>query len=134
VVVMMMMKVKGACTQCHIVEKFIHGKRRRRRVINVVSLGMEFVRSLVLEVRWEGMPCRGGTYSKRSKCTWMGKTDKQTEPVQENGIQSERVYEDVSHEATIPRSLRNPSIHPPEMIGNVKLSSNDPRSGRIMND
>jgi len=73
---MIMMKVKGAFTQCRIVEKFIHGKGRRRRVINVISLGMEFVKGLVLEVRCEGMPCRGGTCSKRSKCTWMGQTDK----------------------------------------------------------
>jgi len=46
---------------------------------------------------------------------------------------TEKIYDDVSHEVGIPRSLRNPSIHPPEMMGNVKLSSNDPRSRRFIN-
>ena len=48
-------------------------------------------------------------------------------------MQRGHIYDDVSHEAATPRSLKNPRIHLPEMMGNVKLSSNDPRSRRFIN-
>lgn len=44
---------------------------------------------------------------------------------QKQGLQH---YDEVSHDAAIPTSLKKPRMQPPEMIGSVKLSSNDPRS------
>jgi hypothetical protein len=60
----------------------------------VVGLGMEFVRDLVLEMRCEGMPWKGGPHSKTQHVVWMGRY----------------MTYDVSHDAAIPRNSRNPSI------------------------
>ena len=35
-----------------------------------------------------------------------------------------------NQDAAIPSSFKKPRIHPPEMMGNVRLSSNDPKSAR----
>jgi hypothetical protein len=51
VVVVMTIRVDGAFIRCHIMGKFIRGARRRWMVPSVISLGMEFVRGVVLEKR-----------------------------------------------------------------------------------
>ena len=52
-------------------------------------------------------------------------------PVQ-RGASSPMTTSATIHEAAIPRSLKNSRMHPPDMIGNVKLS-NDPRSRKFIN-
>ena len=69
---------------------------------------MMFVGDLVLE-----MQCKGP----HSKTEQLGESKKM-------GSITEEIDDDVSHEA---------AIHPPEMMGNVKLSFKDPRSRRFIN-
>jgi hypothetical protein len=61
-----------------------------QRVIGMVSLRMEFVRDLVLEMRcagipWKGMPWKGGPHSKTQHIAWMGRYATR---VKENGTQN----------------------------------------------
>jgi len=51
----------------------------------MLSLRMEFVRDLVLEMRCAGMPWKGGPHLKTQHIVWMGRY---TTRVKENGTQN----------------------------------------------
>jgi len=103
----------------------VASERQRWRVISVVnSLGVQFGRCYDLE-RWATL----------ENTTYVDGVNGYINDVssREQDQDEKKIYDDVSHDAAIPGSLRNPSIHPPEMICNLKLSPTVPGSIKIVN-